>query len=61
MSCSLWAYCPTVCDGDYCPRNCDRCPKMEEAVAVSAEEACDPEWDLEVGFDVYEGCYTYDC
>lgn len=24
------------------------------------EADCD-RWDLEVGFDPYEGCYTYDC
>ena len=23
----LWAYDPDICDGDYCPMNCDYCPK----------------------------------
>ena len=25
MSVSLWAYDPDICDGDYCPMDCDRC------------------------------------
>lgn len=25
----LWAY-HDNCEGDYCPMNCDRCPKAEE-------------------------------
>lgn len=27
MSCSLWAYNPDKCDGDFCPMNCDICGK----------------------------------
>ena len=23
----LWRYSPELCDGDFCPRNCDRCNK----------------------------------
>ena len=25
MSASKWAYCPEVCDGEYCIGDCDRC------------------------------------
>jgi len=25
----IWAYDPDICDGDYCPMNCDICPKRE--------------------------------
>lgn len=33
MSVSKWAYSPEVCDGDYCPGECDLCPKAEEAAS----------------------------
>lgn len=26
----LWSYRPEKCDGDYCPMDCDRCPKGGE-------------------------------
>ena len=29
MSVSKWAYEPKKCDGDYCPGDCDNCPKRE--------------------------------
>lgn len=33
-----------------------------EVVAEAAEEDYEPDdWDREMGFDPYEGCYTYDC
>ena len=25
----IWAYEPEICDGDFCPMNCDNCPKKE--------------------------------
>lgn len=28
----LWAYYPPVCDGDYCPMDCDHCPKQDAAL-----------------------------
>lgn len=28
MSCSKWNYSPKKCDGDYCPGECDDCPKL---------------------------------
>ena len=31
----------------------------EEAVYYAREE--DGDWDREMGFDPYEGCYTWDC
>lgn len=30
MSCSKWAYKAEKCDGDYCPGECDNCPKCWE-------------------------------
>lgn len=30
MSVSKWAYDPDICDGDFCPRDCDDCPKKED-------------------------------
>ena len=51
----MWAYNPDVCDGDFCPMNCDHCPKADEA------EGYDEPVDLEMGFDPYLGCYTDDC
>ena len=27
MSVSKWRYNPEICDGDYCPGDCDNCPK----------------------------------
>ena len=29
MSVSKWAYKPEVCDGDYCPGDCNHCIKNE--------------------------------
>ena len=40
MSASLWAYEPTICDGDYCEGECDLCNKLDEALA-HREEADD--------------------
>lgn len=34
MSVSMWAYDPDICDGDFCPMNCDFCSK-----AYDREEA----------------------
>jgi len=34
----LWAYYPPICDGDFCPMNCDICGKHDEAMAA------DPKW-----------------
>ena len=25
----LWKYDPDICDGDFCPMDCDRCPKAD--------------------------------
>lgn len=37
----------------------------EELVILDEDEDLEEDWDepwaLEVGFDPYEGCYTYDC
>lgn len=29
MSVSLWAYVPGICDGNFCPGDCDFCNKAE--------------------------------
>lgn len=31
MSCSKWSYEPQKCDGDFCPGECDDCPKCYES------------------------------
>ena len=41
MSVSLWAYEPTICDGDYCEGECDLCSKLDEALAHREEEVDD--------------------
>lgn len=38
MSVSLWAYNPAVCDGDFCPMDCDNCHKQEEALGEEDED-----------------------
>lgn len=43
MSVSLWAYNPDVCDGDFCPMDCDYCPKRDNALEAASDEACDPD------------------
>lgn len=50
----IWAYDPDICDGDFCPMNCDHCPKADRD--YEPDDA-----DLEMGFDPYLGCYTDDC
>lgn len=30
MSVSLWAYDPEICDGDFCPGDCDLCAKWQD-------------------------------
>lgn len=54
----MWAYDPDICDGDYCPMNCDRCPKVDQI--IKKNEGPDDS-SLEMGFDPYQGCYTDDC
>ena len=57
----MWAYDPDICDGDFCPMNCDNCHKRHLVEDKLAEE-CEPsDADLEMGFDPYLGCYTDDC
>ena len=43
MSGSKWRYSPEKCDGDFCPGDCDKCPKCWEDVEdeESAEEMKD--------------------
>lgn len=26
---NIWLYTPEICDGDFCPKDCDACPKKE--------------------------------
>jgi hypothetical protein len=51
-------YDPEWCDGHYCPRDCENCEYSAENRGISdyGDDNC-----LEMGFDPYEGCYTYDC
>ena len=34
---NIWAYNPDVCDGDFCPMNCDHCPKREQAQEANGD------------------------
>ena len=53
----IYAYNPDICDGDYCPMNCDICGKKDAAEAAAMEP---DDSSLEMGFDPYLGCYTDD-
>ena len=44
MSVSRWAYVPALCDGGFCPGDCDCCPKLDENLAA-IEEAEEEEPD----------------
>lgn len=35
---NIYLYRPDVCDGDYCPQDCDRCPKREEILKLEEAE-----------------------
>lgn len=38
---TMWAYDPDICDGDFCPMNCDYCSKAydrEEGSDIYADE-----------------------
>lgn len=50
-------HCPYAADGDYV--NCEWYCGAEEP--ADDPEEWEPDYDDEVGFDPYEGCYTYDC
>lgn len=34
----LWLYTPDICDGDFCPQDCDRCYKADAAMEAQAED-----------------------
>ena len=34
----LWSYRPEKCDGDYCPMDCDKCYKADEAMEAKPGE-----------------------
>lgn len=57
----IWAYDPDICDGDFCPMNCDICGKTEKVLEKEAAENEPDDSQLEMGFDPYAGCYTDDC
>ena len=48
MSVSLWAYNPEVCDGDFCPGDCDECNKVELAFGVYDEEEIHPNCTVQI-------------
>lgn len=60
-------YTPEVCDGHYCPMDCEaHCPWADEAMEFNFKDeendVIEPsDDDLEMGFDPYMGCYTDDC
>ena len=58
-------YVPDVCDGHYCPMDCEdgHCPWADEAMeAMNEDDYIEPSDDqIEMGFDPYLGCYTEDC
>ena len=38
MSVSKWAYEPAKCDNEYCPGDCDFCPKAKYSIEDEEEE-----------------------
>lgn len=38
MSVSKWRYSPEKCDGDFCPGDCDKCPKCWEDADDNEDE-----------------------
>ena len=38
----LWAYCPSVCDGHFCPKDCDTCQYVDVEVRT---ETCNGDCD----------------
>ena len=34
----MYLYRPEICDGDYCPMDCDICPKADEILEMESEE-----------------------
>ena len=34
----LWLYTPEICDGDYCPLDCDKCYKADAVMGVMEED-----------------------
>ena len=35
---NVYLYRPDVCDGDYCPQDCDKCPKAEQILEMEEED-----------------------
>ena len=35
---NVYLYTPEICDGDYCPMDCDQCPKAELILELEDEE-----------------------
>ena len=58
---SHWGYTPEKCDGDFCPQECDDCPKADMDEEEASKFAWPEDRDIEMGFDPYLGCYTDDC
>lgn len=66
MSLTMHMYDPDFCDGHFCQKDCEGCPTaekiMEHEEYLDSLETDEPSDDqLEMGFDPYAGCYTYDC
>ena len=38
MSVRLWYYNPDICDGDFCPNNCDNCYKRYQETTEEEDE-----------------------
>lgn len=35
---NVYLYRPEICDGDYCPMDCDKCPKAEKILETEENE-----------------------
>lgn len=35
---NVYLYVPEICDGDYCPLDCDRCQKADKILEMMEEE-----------------------
>lgn len=36
---NMYLYTPEICDGDYCPRDCDRCQKSDMILELGEDAA----------------------
>lgn len=58
MSVSKWAYDPEICDGRFCPGDCDNCPWINELQPIlrrTLKRAADNADDTEEAQEIEDG------